>query len=214
MHLYLHIPFCHRICPYCSFYKHTPGKTDLSAFVRALFTEARRYAPELSPGELKTFYLGGGTPSMLSPTILRRLFTGLREIFEFSGMEEITLEANPATFVRETADLYAELGITRVSLGAQSFHPEHLRTLGREHSPGDIERSAQLLRSAGIPSLNIDLMFSVPGQTLQDWGDTLGQARALRGLLDLPAGRHAPATARAPSGRRKTLQEPVLVRRT
>jgi len=136
MHLYLHIPFCHRICPYCSFYKHTPGKTDLGAFVEALLSEAKFHAQKkLAP--LKTIYFGGGTPSMLSPTHLTRLFTGLREIFDFSNIEDITLEANPATFTARTAHLYQELGVTRVSLGVQSFLGPQLELLGRKNSKAE-----------------------------------------------------------------------------
>ncbi|HBE96773.1 MAG TPA: coproporphyrinogen III oxidase [Verrucomicrobiales bacterium] len=179
MHLYLHIPFCHRICPYCSFYKHTPGKTDLGAFVQALITEAQFFAQK-DLVSLKTIYFGGGTPSMLSPTHLRTLFEGLHANFDFSQMEEITLEANPATFTEHTADLYDELGVTRVSLGIQSFLGKHLETLGREHSPMQAIQSVHLLREASSLEVNIDLIFSVPGQTLVDWEDTLTQALALQ----------------------------------
>lgn len=179
MHLYLHIPFCHRICPYCSFYKHTPGKTDLGAFVDALLVEARHHSGKDLP-LLKTIYFGGGTPSMLSPTHLTRLFTGLRDIFDFSSIEEITLEANPATFTTRTAQLYQDLGISRVSLGVQSFLGKHLETLGREHTPMQAITSVHLLREATDLEVNIDLIFSVPGQTLLDWEDTLTQALALQ----------------------------------
>jgi len=179
VHLYLHIPFCHRICPYCSFYKHTPGNTDLGAFVEALLTEARFLAQkDLTP--LKTIYFGGGTPSMLSPTHLRKLFEGLPETFDFSQIEEITLEANPATFTTRTAHLYEELGVTRVSLGVQSFLGKHLETLGREHTPMQAIQSVHLLREAGSLEVNLDLIFSVPGQSLLDWEDTLTQALALQ----------------------------------
>lgn len=180
MHLYLHIPFCHRICPYCSFYKHTPGDTDMAGFIDALLAEAGRRSQELASPALKTVYLGGGTPSMLSPTHLRRLFAGLREAFDLTAVEEINLEANPATFARDTAQTYAELGISRVSLGAQSFHSETLKTLGRQHQPADIANSVALLREAGIGNISIDLMFSIPGQTLDHWQDTLQQALALK----------------------------------
>ena len=179
MHLYLHIPFCHRICPYCSFYKHTPGGTDQGAFVEALLTEAD-FAQRETPQQPQTLYLGGGTPSMLSPTHLRRLFTGLRERFSFADLKEVTFEANPATFTARTAALYEELGITRVSLGIQSFHPQHLKTLGREHSVSQALSSARVLQERNGLEVNIDLIFSVPGQTLSDWSDTLDQALDLR----------------------------------
>lgn len=178
MHLYLHIPFCHRICPYCSFYKHTPGDTDLGLFIEMLLKEAAHRSASM-PQPVRTIYLGGGTPSMLSPTHLRRLFTGLRAHFDCSQVEEINLEANPATFGRRTADVFVELGISRVSLGAQSFSARLLETLGRQHQPGDIAHSVHLLREARMPRISIDLMYSLPGQSLTDWKESLTQAIAL-----------------------------------
>ncbi|MEP2775808.1 MAG: radical SAM family heme chaperone HemW [Luteolibacter sp.] len=177
MLLYLHIPFCHRICPYCSFYKHTPGKTPIGEFIRALSLEAETRGKDLAP---TTLYLGGGTPSMLSPKHLTDLFTSLRRAFDFSILKEITLEANPATFDLAKAKLFRELGVTRVSLGIQSFEPHVLETLGREHSPEQAADSVSILREAGITSVNIDLMFSIPGQSLADWENTLTRAISLR----------------------------------
>ena len=128
MLLYLHIPFCHRVCPYCSFYKHTPGDTPIGAFIDALATEAGNRLVGLP--RPRTIYLGGGTPSMLSPTHLRRLFNALHEVCGgFDGVEEVTFEANPATFDVAKARLFRELGVTRVSLGIQSFAPHVLETL-------------------------------------------------------------------------------------
>ncbi len=179
MHLYVHIPFCHRVCPYCSFYKHTPGNTRLSEFVDALIIEAGFVADSINP-PLKTVYFGGGTPSMLSPTLLSRLFVGLRDLFDFSQVEEITFEANPATFTKRTSVLYQNLGITRVSLGIQSFNEQQLQMLGREHSPEQATQSVHLLRDGGPSEVNIDLMFSVPRQTLENWEATLNQAILLK----------------------------------
>lgn len=181
VHLYLHIPFCHRICPYCSFYKHTPGDTDLGQFIEMLLKEAESRSSSVE-SPLRTIYLGGGTPSMLSPTHLRRLFEGLREQFDCTQVQEINLEANPATFGSRTAEVFVELGITRISLGAQSFSPQLLETLGRQHQPADIRHSVELLRAAGMPRISIDLMFSLPGQSLDHWEDSLEQA------LDLDCG--------------------------
>ncbi|MDB4436058.1 radical SAM family heme chaperone HemW [Akkermansiaceae bacterium] len=179
MHLYLHVPFCHRICPYCSFYKHTPGGTDIGAFVEALLTEAE-FAQKKDLSALKTIYLGGGTPSMLSPKHLTRLFTGLRQHFDFNTLDEVTLEANPATFTAKTAGLYADLGVTRVSLGIQSFHPDHLKTLGREHTSEQARSSVAAIQEPGSLEVNIDLIFSVPGQTHSDWESTLKEALAAK----------------------------------
>ena len=172
MLVYVHIPFCHRICPYCSFYKHTPGATPIAAFVDALGREAARRIPE-SKGKPRTLYLGGGTPSMLSPAHLRRLFEGLGRWIDLSTLDECTLEANPATFDADKARLFRDLGVTRVSLGIQSFSPATLQTLGREHSPDEAAASVEILRAAGMPEINIDLMFSIPGLDRQAWRETL-----------------------------------------
>ena len=170
---YIHIPFCHRICPYCSFYKHTPGGHSIPDFLDALLRETDSQLPRHQP---RTLYLGGGTPSMLSPTHLRQLFRGLATRFDFSRLDEVTMEANPATFDLAKAQLFREIGITRISLGIQSFHCATLQRLGREHTAKQAAQAVKLLRHAGIPSINIDLMFSVPGLSLDDWRATLETA--------------------------------------
>ncbi len=174
--LYLHIPFCHRVCPYCSFYKHTPGVTPIGSFVDALAAEAKSRITAAP----RTIYLGGGTPSMLSPGHLTRLFTALHAAIDFSKLDEVTLEANPATFDAAKARLFRQLGVTRVSLGIQSFTPHVLEILGREHSVAQASEAVAILREAGIPSINIDLMFSIPGQSKDDWQKTLEHAVSLK----------------------------------
>lgn len=178
MLVYLHIPFCHRICPYCSFYKHTPGSTPIGSFIEALTSEARARIPTAGR-QPRTLYLGGGTPSMLSPGHLGKLFDALHGAVDFSTLEEVTMEANPATFDLSKARLFRELGVTRVSLGIQSFSTHVLATLGREHSAAEAAASVGILRDAGIPQVNIDLMFSIPGQSAEDWESTLRRTVAL-----------------------------------
>lgn len=174
----MHIPFCHRICPYCSFYKHTPGSTDMAAFVDALLREFDHWRERLDLRP-RTIYLGGGTPSMLSPTHLDRLLYGLADRLDPGPVDEWTLEANPRTFDLSKALLMVEAGVTRVSLGVQSWNPRHLKILGRDHAPGEARESFRLLREAEIPTLNLDLMFSLPGQTLEEWTADLQETLAL-----------------------------------
>lgn len=177
-HLYIHIPFCHRICPYCAFFKHTPGRTDMRGFVAAVVREARLRLPEgFAPS---TIYCGGGTPSMLSPTHLDALVAGLRQWVDFSQLREWSFEANPATLTSAKVRRWRELGITRVSLGVQSLEPELLRLLGRTHTPEQVAADVALLRAEGIEQLNLDLMFSLPGQSLAQWEHTLESALALQ----------------------------------
>ena len=117
---------------------------------------------------------------MLSPAHLKRLFAALHEKIDFSTLDEVTLEANPATFDVQKAQLFKELGVTRVSLGIQSFSPHVLETLGRQHSAEEASESVVTLRKAGISEINIDLMFSIPGQSKADWKSTLAHTIALK----------------------------------
>ena len=178
MHLYIHVPFCHRICPYCAFFKHTPGRSDIRGYARAIGQEARMRLPQGTAP--RTIYFGGGTPSMLSPTHLDILVNGLREWLDLSQVQEWSFESNPATFTAAKVQHWREIGINRVSLGVQSFTPALLTLLGREHSPADVAESIRLLREAGIPQVNIDLMFSLPGQSLQQWEHSLQSAIELQ----------------------------------
>lgn len=171
-HGYVHIPFCHRICPYCSFYKHTLGATDMVAFVEAVLREAELRS-QLHPCQFETLYFGGGTPTALSLTHLDHLLSGLKEIFDLSHLREFTFEANPRTVPPAKADLLRRHGVTRVSLGVQAWDEATLSTLGRDHSPQEAEATYRTLRAAGFDSVNLDLMFSIPGQSLDTWKTTL-----------------------------------------
>jgi len=178
LHLYLHIPFCRHLCPYCGFYKHRPGDLANRAFVDAVLAEADRRTAGARPA-VETVYFGGGTPSLLSPALLERLGRGLAERFDLSAVAEWTLEANPATFDRSKAVLVRDLGVTRVSLGVQSFQPPVLATLGRDHGPDEAVTAYETLRGADFETVSIDLMFSIPGQDRTLWQADLERAFAL-----------------------------------
>ena len=177
-HLYVHIPFCHHICPYCAFYKHQPGALANRQFVDAVIAEAKLLSKEIEIRP-QTIFLGGGTPGFLSSALLERLFTGLRREIDCSQVEEWTFETNPATFGPDKAKKMRSLGVTRLSLGVQSFQPHILSTLGRDHSPGDATEAFQILRETEFPSINIDLIFSVPGQSEPDWNADLDKILSL-----------------------------------
>ena len=170
-HLYAHTPFCAKICPYCAFYVHQGGVEDQRTFVVALSEEWRRAREEfqLLP---ETAYFGGGTPSLLSS----RLFAELAYPLHDAPLREFTLEVNPATVTPEKAAAWHAAGVNRISLGAQSFDVELLRTLGRQHAPGDIAETCRLLREHGFENINIDLMFALPGQSAAKWDETLHAA--------------------------------------
>ena len=122
---------------------------------------------------LQTVYLGGGTPSLLPPELLKHLLKGLRSLYDFGSITEFSAEVNPGTLTRKWMDAATSLGVNRISMGAQSFQPAILQTLGRIHTVEQIRSSVSLIRAAGIRNLSLDLMFGIPGQTLSDWHETL-----------------------------------------
>lgn len=175
--LYVHVPFCRHKCHYCDFYSITRQSQERqAAFVRRILAEADQWVPSLRP---RTVFFGGGTPTLLAPELMRQLIEGLRARFDFSQLEEWTIEANPATVDADYCRMLRELGVDRLSFGAQSFDPDELRVLERNHAPGDVERSLDAARAAGFERLNLDLIFAIPGQTLESWRRNLETAVSL-----------------------------------
>ena len=174
-HIYVHIPFCARICPYCAFYKERADPAQAARFCEAILRELRG-AGALRP---ETIFFGGGTPTALTTAQLEVLLGGFRAQLDFSQLQEWTFEANPGSVSERKARLLREAGVNRISLGVQSFDDRLLHLLGREHSAAQAEASFALLRRSGFENLNIDLMFGLPGQTLAQWEATLRRAIAL-----------------------------------
>jgi oxygen-independent coproporphyrinogen-3 oxidase len=174
-HLYIHIPFCPNICPYCAFYKESAGRERVEAFLDALLLETERWASLLHP---KTIFLGGGTPSALSIPQFEKLLGGLSKCLDLAALEEWTIEMNPATVAADKAALLRTAGINRVSMGVQSWDDAVLKSLGRTHDADKAEESFHILRDAGFDNLSIDLIFGIPGQSLESWHSTL--ERSLR----------------------------------
>ncbi len=177
-HLYVHIPFCPKICPYCSFYKETSDRNKTQQFLDAVLTELDTRQRELCLRP-ETIFFGGGTPSALSTTQLEYLLTGMRSRLDLQGLREWTLEMNPATVSREKATLLRDLGVNRISMGVQSWDEALLEVLGRVHTGAQAERSYEILRAAGFDNVNLDLMFAVPTQTRPQWETTLRKTMEL-----------------------------------
>ncbi len=178
-HLYVHIPFCARICPYCAFYKERADPSQTQRFCEALLREIETVA-EHYPLKLETIFFGGGTPTALTTAQLEFLLGGMRERLDLSGLVEWTLEANPGSVSMRKAALLRAMGVSRISLGVQSWDDELLQLLGREHNAAQAEVSFHILREAGFANLSIDLMFGLPGQTLAQWQSDLEKTIALR----------------------------------
>jgi oxygen-independent coproporphyrinogen-3 oxidase len=177
-HLYFHIPFCPRLCPYCSFYVETSMRTKNRAFLDALLAEVRVHAAAHTV-EPETIYFGGGTPSMLSIGELEYLLGGLRDILPLADLREWTFEVNPATVSAAKASRLRELGVNRISIGAQSWDDAILATLGRAHTAAQAAGTYRALREAGFENINLDLMFAIPGQTREQWRDSLRRTIAM-----------------------------------
>lgn len=177
-HLYFHIPFCPKLCPYCSFYVEVGAKNKNRGFLNAILRDVELAAEQydLRP---ETIYFGGGTPSSLLADQLEYLLGGLRDRLDLSALKEWTLEANPATVRPEKAKLLRSLGVSRISLGVQSWDDALLKTLGRVHNAAAAERTYHTLREAGFLGVNIDLMFAVPGQSHEQWFATLAKTAEL-----------------------------------
>jgi len=171
-HIYLHIPFCARICPYCAFYKERGDSSQTERFCEALLRELDERRNKLDL-KLETIFIGGGTPTALTTKQLGCLLGGLRDRLDLSGLKEWTVEANPGSVSPRKAELLRSMGVSRISLGVQSWDVELLKLLGREHDVLQAEESFRILREAGFNNLNIDLMFGLPGQTKKQWESTV-----------------------------------------
>jgi len=165
--LYAHMPWCVRKCPYCDFNSHQLRSAQPDAsYIDALIRDFDIEAPRLEGRRIDSVFFGGGTPSLFQPEEFARLLGALRQRIAFAPDVEITLEANPGTIERGRFLGYAEAGINRVSLGAQTFDPHALLRLGRIHSPEDTHRAVAELRAAKLDNFNLDLMYALPGQSL------------------------------------------------
>jgi oxygen-independent coproporphyrinogen III oxidase len=178
-HIYVHIPFCARICPYCAFYKDLLDRSQTWRFCEAILRDLDQQCASFAVSP-ETIYFGGGTPTALTTSQLKFLLGGFRERLDLSSLAEWTIEANPGSVSARKAALLRKLGVTRVSLGIQSWDDELLKLLGREHSTQQAEQSFHILRAAGFSNINVDLMFGLPGQTIEQWKSTLEKTIALQ----------------------------------
>jgi putative oxygen-independent coproporphyrinogen III oxidase len=178
--LYVHFPWCVRKCPYCDFNSYTlNGELAQEPYLARLARDIEVQAPQVSGREIVSVFLGGGTPSLFSPDAIGRVLQTAGRHLLLSAQVEVTLEANPGTIERGRFAAYRDAGVTRVSLGAQSFDAAQLAKLGRIHSPDETRRAANELHAAGLTNFNLDLMYALPGQDVAGAQADVAEALAL-----------------------------------
>lgn len=174
-HLYVHVPFCAHKCEYCAFYSAPPSGDQVNRYVAALVRELELVADGCRP---ETIFFGGGTPSLLTLRQWETVLEAMRRL-GLLGAAEFSVECNPATVSEDKARLLRSAGVNRISMGVQSLEAPLLERLGRVHTREMVFRSLDILRGAGFRSVNVDLMFAIPGQTMEMWRRTLDEAMAL-----------------------------------
>ncbi len=177
---YLHVPFCFHKCHYCDFYSIVDSRDRQAAFTDRLVSELQAVGSLAPLRPAQTIFIGGGTPTLLAVEHWQRLLNAIADTLRPDARCEFTVEANPETVTPELAAVLKSGGVNRVSIGAQSFNATHLQTLERWHDPLNVCRSVDTFRDAGIHAINLDLIFAIPGQTMQQWQDDLDQALALK----------------------------------
>jgi oxygen-independent coproporphyrinogen-3 oxidase len=178
--LYVHFPWCVRKCPYCDFNSYMlQGELEERRYVEALARDLEAQAADVSGREVVSVFFGGGTPSLFSPEGIGRVIAVARRHLTLAADVEVTMEANPGAIERGKFGEYRAAGLTRVSLGAQSFDPRRLEVLGRIHSPDETRRAAEELHAAGLDNFNLDLMYALPGQDIEGAVSDVEEALAL-----------------------------------
>ncbi|HJQ83677.1 MAG TPA: radical SAM family heme chaperone HemW [Candidatus Binatia bacterium] len=179
--LYVHVPYCRHVCPYCDFNVQAARVAPEQEYVDGLERELAAHArdPLWAGRPVRTIFLGGGTPSLFSPAAVARILAAVGRRFAVARDAEVTLEANPGTVSRSALDGYRVAGVNRLSLGAQSFDAGVLATLGRDHAVADVGQAVGAARDAGFENVSLDLIYAVPGETVAVWERDLAAAIAL-----------------------------------
>lgn len=177
--IYIHIPFCVRKCAYCDFESYAGRLSDADEYIKSVVNEMKMARAEYGPVGVPSVYIGGGTPSLLSGRQLSALFRGIEDNFVLDGDAEISMEANPGTVMRESLKSIRETGVNRLSFGAQAYQEALLQMLGRIHRWEDVQNAAEWALDAGIDNYNFDLMYALPGQSAEDFEETLEKTLSL-----------------------------------
>ena len=178
--IYIHVPFCTEKCIYCDFYSLAKHENQIGDFVKSICKEIQLTSDKIKPDwDIDTIFIGGGTPSLLEPSDLEKIINSLSKNFGLTNLKELTVEANPGEFNLEKMHAFKSIGVNRVSFGFQSLHDEILKSLSRWHSAKDCITSYENARKAGFKNINIDMIFGIPNQTIDQW------KRDLNRVIDL-----------------------------
>lgn len=177
--IYVHIPFCRQKCAYCDFASFPDRQGDMDFYVEKLLLEAQEAQRQYGSFSVPSIFIGGGTPSILEGRLIARILEELGRLFSVEEGAEISIEANPGTLAPGWLECVKNAGVNRISFGAQAFQEELLRLLGRIHSCREIEEAVEQARAVGFERINLDLMYALPGQTIEQWSESLDCALAL-----------------------------------
>ena len=178
--IYIHIPFCTVKCLYCDFYSITEREDNIQRFINAIIKEIERCNSDVSDWTIDTIFIGGGTPSLLNGKQIEKIISALSKKFDLSNLIEFSIEVNPGEAPTEHLKLYKDNGINRLSIGAQSLQPKLLKFLTRMHDRKEIFQTFNSARDIGYDNINIDLIHSIPGQTLKLWESDLEEIIKLK----------------------------------
>lgn len=171
--LYIHVPFCGSKCNYCDFNSYV-GKINLAEeYFASMKKEIDLYRDEMALNEIGTIFIGGGTPTCVDPRFIGEVLNECRDRYHVSESCEITIESNPGTITQEKLKAYRQYGINRISIGLQAYQENLLKYLGRQHTREEFISSVEMAKEAGFDNINADVIFGIPGQTLEDWKETL-----------------------------------------
>lgn len=177
--LYIHIPFCDHICTYCDFPKLLTKGQRHEEYIEALIQELTTYQQEVGFDALESVYIGGGTPTALSVEQIQPLFDFLNQNLSFNQIKEFSIEANPENLTLDKIEYLKNQGVNRFSLGVQTFHESLLKKIGRKHQAQEVIRAVQNLKQCGIKNINLDLIYAIPGQTIEELRQDLRQVISL-----------------------------------
>lgn len=177
--IYIHVPFCQKRCIYCDFYSTTLGLEWKRLYVSALKREMLLRRSEIDFARVPSLYIGGGTPSQLSSSLLLEMFRAINDLFTLADNAEVTIEINPDDVTPHFVETLSQTPVNRISMGVQTFSDELLLFLNRRHTSAQALQAVQLIRDAGYNNISLDLIYGLPGQTLRDWERDVRQLLAL-----------------------------------